>query len=59
MTYDQWKLSNPVDDGYGYDMVSNCCGAIIYDDTDICSECKEHCEPFKDEDNESKHTPDL
>lgn len=48
MTYDQWKLSNPVDDGYGYDMVSNCCGAIIYDDTDICSECKEHCDIIED-----------
>ena len=23
--------------------VSNCCGAIIYDDSDICSDCKEHC----------------
>jgi DnaJ-class molecular chaperone len=22
---------------------SNCCGAPVYDDTDICSECKEHC----------------
>lgn len=25
--------------------LSDCCGAIIYDDTDICSDCKEHCEP--------------
>ena len=29
MNYDQWKLSNPVDDGYGYDMVSNCCGKRV------------------------------
>lgn len=25
-------------------IVSNCCGAYIYDDTDICSECLEHCD---------------
>ena len=23
--------------------MSNCCGAGIYSDTDICSDCKEHC----------------
>ena len=23
---------------------SNCCGAVIYKDTDICSNCEEHCE---------------
>ena len=23
--------------------LSNCCGAIIYSDTDICTKCKEHC----------------
>lgn len=22
---------------------SECCGAKIYDDTDICSDCLEHC----------------
>jgi DnaJ-class molecular chaperone len=22
---------------------SNCCGAPVYDDSDICSDCKEHC----------------
>jgi hypothetical protein len=48
MNYDDWKLSNPYDDGYGYDMVSNCCGARVHDDTDICSECKEHCKPLED-----------
>ena len=46
MTYDQWKLSNPVDDGYGYDMVSNCCGAKFWAETDICSACKEHAEEY-------------
>jgi len=23
---------------------SHCCGAIVYENTDICSACKEHCE---------------
>lgn len=23
--------------------LSECCGAKIYEDTDICSNCKEHC----------------
>lgn len=29
---------------------SDCCGAMIHDDTDICSECHEHCgiEEFDD-----------
>ena len=22
---------------------SDCCGAPVYDDSDICSDCKEHC----------------
>ena len=48
MNYDQWKLSNPIDDGCGYNIISDCCGAMVYDDTDICSDCKEHCEPMED-----------
>jgi hypothetical protein len=48
MNYDDWKLSNPIDDGYGYDMLSNCCGAKMWDDCDICPECKEHCEVIED-----------
>ena len=24
-------------------MTSNCCGAEMIEDTDICSKCKEHC----------------
>ena len=24
--------------------VSNCCGASIIENTDLCSDCKEHCE---------------
>ena len=29
-------------------MLSDCCGALMYDDCDICPECKEHCEPIED-----------
>ena len=29
--------------------LSECCGAIVYDDTDICSECLEHCDSYNDE----------
>ena len=25
-------------------MVSNCCGAELIEESDICSDCKEHCE---------------
>ena len=55
MNYDDWKLSNPIDDGCGYNMVSSCCGAEIgegdisnccgskmWGETDICGECREH-----------------
>ena len=24
-------------------VTSNCCGAPVYDDSDICTDCKEHC----------------
>ena len=56
MNYDQWKLSNPIDDGHGYNMVSRCCGVELVEseyseccgatyigETDLCSDCKEHC----------------
>ena len=55
MTYDQWKLSNPTDDGYGYNMVTPCCGASYeeswitdccnvekYSHSDKCPQCKEN-----------------
>lgn len=32
-----------------YTGISNCCGAPIYANTDICSECKEHCEEAKEQ----------
>ena len=28
---------------------SECCGAIVYDDTDICSKCLEHCDIWIEE----------
>lgn len=31
-------------------MLSDCCGVMIYRG-DICSRCKEHCEPFVDSDD--------
>jgi hypothetical protein len=43
------KLLNPITTmstdriEYQDGVVSNCCGASIYSDTDICSDCKEHC----------------
>ena len=48
MTYDQWKLSNPTDDGYGYNMVSNCCGANLDDTEERCTECGEGCSAIED-----------
>ena len=48
MNYDQWKLSNPVDDGYGYDMVSNCCGARVDESEARCLDCGDGCEAIED-----------
>jgi len=31
---------------------SECCDAIIYDNTDICSDCLEHCESSENEEGE-------
>lgn len=59
MNYDNWKLSNPQDDGWTSNEVtsccgveqegsgaSNCCDAKLWDDTDICGECKEHADEY-------------
>ena len=54
MTYDQWKLSNPVDDGYGYDMVSNCCGARLDESEERCEECGEGCTAVEDYEYEER-----
>ena len=32
------------------DLVSNCCGRPIIEDTDLCSECNNHSEPINRED---------
>ncbi|MBT7350531.1 hypothetical protein HN803_07165 [candidate division WWE3 bacterium] len=34
---------------YDSDYWSSCCGASIYSETDICSECGEHCDPESEE----------
>ena len=49
MSYDNWKLSNPQDDGWTSDEVTSCCGVEerikhnLCDDSEIyyCSECGE------------------
>ena len=35
-------------------LYSDCCGAIVYDDYDICSECLEHCDVWEDTDEEEE-----
>ena len=37
---------------------SNCCGAPVYGDTDICSECHEHCE-IEEEETENNKTEEA
>ena len=34
---------------YTAEDLSNCCNAPIMENTDICSQCKEHCETKKDD----------
>jgi len=46
--YDNWKLSNPIDDGNGYNLISNCCGSSLDESEQICLECLEGCEPIED-----------
>jgi hypothetical protein len=43
---------------YTYDApyVSNCCGMEVYCDTDICSDCKEHCLVVSYEEPENNDT---
>jgi hypothetical protein len=33
-------------------IVSNCCGYPIYENTDICTACGEHCELIEEEELE-------
>lgn len=59
MNYDQWKTSNPQDEGCLSDLVtsccgseeqgseaSNCCDSKFWAETDICGECKEHADEY-------------
>jgi hypothetical protein len=34
------------------DLISNCCGAPVYEETDICTDCGEHCDPIPESDSE-------
>ena len=56
MNYDNWKLSNPVDDSYG--MVSTCCGSVYVDeDADgiyWCDKCKFECDLVEDYEYEAQ-----
>lgn len=32
--------------------LSDCCGAKFYDETDVCSACKEHSEPQEEDETD-------
>ncbi len=34
--------------------ISNCCSAPVYEDTDICMECKEHCAVIEENDYQNQ-----
>ena len=36
-------MNTQTNDLVEYEAVSNCCGARVYADLGICSQCKEHC----------------
>ena len=46
MNYDDWKLSNPIDDSNCF-MVSDCCGKS-FDDDFICENCGRECNEIED-----------
>ena len=33
---------------------SECCGAVVYDDYDLCSDCLDHCDVWEDVDEEDE-----
>ena len=39
--------------------MSNCCGAQVYLDQMICSDCKEHCDLEPEEEETVKEPPDV
>ena len=42
---------------YGEGM-SSCCGAAVYAETDICSDCKEHCDIVYEDEEDEKLPPE-
>jgi len=41
--YRDQQLDKYLDEQEMKEAVSNCCGATILENTDVCSDCKEHC----------------
>jgi len=39
MSYDDWKLSNPIDDAGDNILVSSCCGGEYQEEVPTCAEC--------------------
>jgi len=58
MNYDSWKLSNPIDDGHYYGLVSSCCGSEYIDEDEDgvlwCDECKCECDSIEDYEYEAQ-----
>jgi len=44
---------------YDSDYYSNCCGASIYSETNICSECGEHSDPESEEEQLGEYNNDT
>lgn len=42
-------MSTEIYDIKDEEAVSSCCGAPMYTDMDICSDCKEHCDSVSEE----------
>jgi len=41
------KRANAGENIWSEDELSDCCGAYIYENSDICSNCYEHCSPYE------------
>ena len=46
---ESFLLDVKVDSGIYEESFSNCCGAAIIENTDLCSDCQEHCEIIEGE----------
>jgi hypothetical protein len=44
---EDYKAQDYIDDLYNPGYISDCCGAPIVME-DLCSRCKEHCEPIEE-----------